>query len=63
MEHDGWRCIKCKTLLGAEKGSRLHLRYKQMQYVVGGEDYNITAVCRKCSTINEKFGSKKQLTA
>jgi hypothetical protein len=49
-----WRCKECDTLLGVENGPRMHLRYKQAQYVVDGEDYNVIAVCRNCSTVNEK---------
>lgn len=58
MEAD-WRCKKCKTLLGVERGARLHLRYKQAQYVVDGDDYNVIAVCRNCSTVNERNGSEE----
>lgn len=58
-----WRCKKCNTLLGAEQGSRLHLRYKQAQYIVGGEDYNVIAVCRNCSTVNEKCSGTEPQTA
>lgn len=53
MEHE-WRCKKCQTLLGVGRESRLHLRYKQAQYIVDGGDFNVTAVCRSCSTINER---------
>ena len=48
-----WRCKECDTLLGVERGARLHLRYKQAQYVVDGGDYNVIAVCRNGSTVNE----------
>jgi RNase P subunit RPR2 len=48
-----WRCTECDTLLGVERGARLHLRYKQAQYLVDGGDYNVIAVCRNCSTVNE----------
>ena len=58
MERE-WRCRKCKTLLGVERGARLHLRYKQAQYVIDGGDYNVIAVCRNCSTVNERNGSQK----
>ena len=57
MEAD-WRCEKCNTRLGVERGSRLHLRYKQAQYVVDGRDYIVIAVCRNCSTVNERNGSQ-----
>lgn len=50
-----WHCSECETLLGVERGVRLHLRYKQAQYIVGGSDYNVTAVCRNCSTVNERI--------
>lgn len=49
-----WRCKECDTLLGVERGSRLHLRYKQAQYVVDGDNYSVIAVCRNCSTVNER---------
>ena len=32
MERE-WSCKKCDTLLGVECGARLHLRYKESQYV------------------------------
>jgi hypothetical protein len=32
MERE-WRCKKCNTHLGVERGARLHLRYKEAQYV------------------------------
>lgn len=56
MERD-WRCGKCNTRLGTERGSRLHLRYKQAQYIVDG-DYTVIAVCRNCSSVNERSGTK-----
>jgi len=49
-----WRCRECDTLLGIERGSRLYLRYKQAQYIVDGRDYNVIAVCRNCSAVNER---------
>lgn len=58
MEKD-WRCKKCDTLIGIERGARLYLRFKQAQYIVDGDDYNVIAVCRNCSTINERSGSKE----
>lgn len=58
MERE-WRCRKCGTLLGVERGTRLHLRYKQAQYVVDGGDYSVIAVCRNCATINERSGTRK----
>ena len=53
MERE-WRCKECDTLLGVARGNRLHLRYKQVQYVVDGGDYSVIAVCRNCSTLNER---------
>lgn len=53
MERD-WRCQKCNTLLGVGREARLHLRYKEAQYIVDGGDYNVTAVCRGCSAVNER---------
>jgi len=58
MERE-WRCKKCDTLLGVERGARLHLRYKQAQYVVDGDDYNVIAVCRNCSDVNERGGTQE----
>lgn len=58
MEQE-WRCKECDTLLGVERGTRLHLRYKQVQYVVDGGDYSVMAVCRNCSTINERNLSRE----
>jgi phage FluMu protein Com len=58
MERE-WRCKKCDRLLGVEHGPRLHLRYKQAQYVVVGTDYNVIAVCRNCSTVNERNGTQE----
>jgi len=49
-----WRCKECDTLLGVERGARLHLRYKRAQYIVDGCDYDVIAVCRNCSTVNER---------
>ncbi len=60
MVKQEWRCTKCDTLLGVERGGRLHLRYKEAQYVVDGGDYNVIAVCRNCSTVNERSGTQKQ---
>lgn len=61
-----WRCKECETLLGVEQGARLHLRYKQAQYVIDGGDYSVIAVCRNCSTVNERVkpeGSSERATA
>ena len=61
-----WHCKKCETVLGVEHGTRLDLRYKQAQYIVGGSDYDVIAVCRKCSTVNERIrtaGSSERGTA
>lgn len=52
-----WRCKECDTLLGVERGARLYLRYKQAQYIVDG-DYAVLAVCRNCSTVNERTRSE-----
>ncbi len=54
-----WRCKRCGTLLGVEVGARLHLRYKQAQYVVDGGDYNVIAVCRTCFTVNDRHAEMK----
>lgn len=52
-----WRCTKCNTLLGMSHEMRLHLRYKEAQYIIGGGNFYVTAVCRKCSSINEWHNS------
>lgn len=54
-----WRCKECETLLGVERGPRLHLRYKQVQYVVDGGDYIVIAVCRNCTAVNERSSSRE----
>jgi len=53
-----WRCRECDTLLGVERSERLHLRYKQAQYIVDGGDFTVLAVCRNCSTVNERSKSE-----
>lgn len=57
-----WRCKKCNTLLGVVIGERLHLRYKQAQYVVNGDNYNVIAVCRNCFSVNDRNGEKEPPT-
>ncbi len=54
-----WRCRECDTLLGVLRSGRLYLRYKQAQYVVDGDDYSVLAVCRNCSTVNERNRSEE----
>jgi len=49
QEHE-WRCRKCRSLLGVERSGRLHLKYKDAQFVVEG---TVMAVCRRCSELNE----------
>ena len=58
MERE-WRCKECSTLLGCEKGSRLHLRHKRAQYIVDGDCYMVMAVCRTCSAVSERGKDKK----
>ena len=53
-----WRCRKCDSLLGVERAGHLSLQYKRAQYVVDGGDYNVIAVCRNCSAINERSGGR-----
>jgi RNase P subunit RPR2 len=48
-----WSCEKCGSLLGIERDGRFRLRYKDTEYRIGGRDYVITTVCRKCHTLNE----------
>ena len=52
MEQE-WRCKECETLHGVERGGRLHLRYKQAQYIVEGGSFTVLVVCRNCSAVNE----------
>ena len=59
MERE-WRCEVCSSLLGVEHGGHISLRHKRAQYVVDGDDYNVIAVCRSCSTINERSGGRKR---
>ena len=55
---ESWYCEKCHTLLGVGRTPRMHLRYKKAQYVVCGSDFDVTATCRNCSTINVRHGGK-----
>lgn len=48
-----WRCRRCGTLLGIVSGDRLHLRYKDAQYIVCGTDPEVIAVCRSCKSVDE----------
>ena len=52
-----WRCTACGTLIGVERGGKIHLKYKKAQFVVQG---SVLAVCRYCSELNER---KTPLTA
>ncbi len=58
-----WRCGKCNSLLGVERGGHITLRHKRAQYVIDGGDYNVIAVCRNCSTVNERSRGKRQQEA
>jgi hypothetical protein len=60
VEHE-WRCLRCDALLGVRRGTRLHLRYKEAQYIVDGADYVVTAVCRSCFTVNERSETKESV--
>lgn len=53
-----WRCKNkaCGALLGIEDSPRIHMRYKQAQWVIEGGDFNVIAVCPRCSTVNERRG-------
>ena len=44
-----WRCRRCGTLLGVERGGKLHLKYKNAQYMVEG---TVTAVCHRCNELS-----------
>jgi phage FluMu protein Com len=52
-----WRCRKCRSLLGMERSGRLHLKYKDAQFVVEGK---VMAVCRRCSELNETESHRHQ---
>ena len=58
-----WRCRECNTLLGIESGARLQVRYKQAQYVIDGERFTVTAVCRCCHTVNQWDGGSTAVSA
>jgi len=49
-----WRCTQCGAVLGLQRGHRLHVRHKEAQYVIEGAEYLVTALCRRCSTLNER---------
>ncbi len=49
---ENWHCEDCAILLGIRQGTSLSIRYKDVQYIIDGEMYKVTAVCRKCSKIN-----------
>ena len=55
MSHE-WRCRECNTLLGVASGARIQIRYRQAQYVIEGERFTVTAVCRCCHTVNQWDG-------
>lgn len=55
-----WECTACQRLLGIERRGRLYLRYKDVQYVVDGEGYVVTAACRRCSILNERRSPKNR---
>ena len=57
LSEQEWRCRKCRSLLGVERSGRLHLKYKEAQFVVEG---TVTAVCRRCSELNETQSSRQQ---
>jgi len=53
MSEQEWRCTRCETLLGVERGGKLHFKYKKAQYAVEGSAL-VLAVCRYCSELNER---------
>ena len=57
LDERDWRCRNCRTLLGVERSGRLHLKYKNAQFVVEG---TVTAVCRRCAELNETQSSRQQ---
>lgn len=50
-----WRCRRCQTLLGVERGGVLHLKYKKARFAVRGV---AQAVCRRCGELNMQTTSR-----
>ncbi len=49
-----WRCECCSTLLGADGGLDMKLKYKEADYLITGDAYVVMATCRNCSTTNRR---------
>lgn len=52
-----WHCIQCNALLGLGYGSRLSCKYKGIQYFIDGGHDTVSAVCPKCSRLNQCGGA------
>lgn len=48
-----WRCRRCQTRLGEQRGERLYLRLRKFQYVVVGAQDAIVATCGVCGLTDE----------
>ena len=55
MAERQWRCKRCQTLLGVERGGVLHLKYKKARFAVRGV---AQAVCRRCGELNVQTTSR-----
>ena len=49
-DENPWRCRTCGRLLGVRYQGKLYIRFKNALFVVSGP---VTAVCRRCATVNE----------
>jgi len=47
-----WNCQECESLLGKRYGNEMEIRYKKIQYSIGGENLKIVTSCRKCGRLN-----------
>lgn len=51
QHHLDWRCSQCFKLLGKRQNDRVHVQFARgHQYLVSTP---MSAVCRKCGTLNE----------
>jgi hypothetical protein len=57
-----WRCMNCSGKLGVKDGTCLVVKYKDLQWVVDGSDFNVTILCRHCSTLNVFAGVDRTTT-
>ena len=49
-----WRCPKCRTILGVQRGERLYVRFKKFQYLFVGTHDTVIATCGNCSLTDER---------